>query len=122
MQMIDVKTLKLIKIIDELKELSKNGIKPFSECTEENDGQYVFYDENALNPDETHKICLDTIVCEEHHDVICYYEDYAGDTYSLRDECYIGVVTTEEEPFINIHLKDGHDIIIYDGNWEIITP
>lgn len=121
--MLNIETLKLIKVIDELKELSKAGFKPFSECTEENEGQYVFFDETAVNPDGTSKICLDTMVCEDHHDIICYYEDYAGDMYSLRNECYIGVVTTEEEPFINIHLiEEGYDIVIYDGNWEIIAP
>lgn len=121
--MINIETLKLIKVIEELRELSKSGIKPFSECTEENNGQYVFYDERKTNPDGSYKICLDTLVIDEHHDVICHYESYAGEGHSLRNECYIGVVTTEEEPFINIHLiKEGYDIVIYDNNWEIIAP
>lgn len=120
-ELINIETIKLIKVIEELCELSKAGIKPFSECTEKNDGQYVFYDERKQNPDGSYKICLDTLVIDEHHDVISYYEDYAGYSHPINNDCTIGVVIDEEGSHITIKLRDDNEIYIVDGQWEIIS-
>lgn len=118
--MISIETIKLLKAIEELCELSKAGFKPFSECNEENKGQYIFYDERKVNPDGSFKICLDVLVIEDHHDVISYYEDYAGDYRPISDYCTIGVLIDEEGPYVTIKLEDNNEIYIMEGQWDII--
>ena len=116
--MINIETVKFIKVIEELAKLSKNGIKPFSEATEINKDCFIFYDENKTNIDGSYKICLDMMICEGHHDVISYYENYKGDNNPV-DEFMYGVVIDEDgDTYVNIKLSDDEDIIIENGEWK----
>ena len=116
--MINIQTVKFMKLIEDLKELSRNGIKPFSECTENNKNEYVFYDEKATNSDGTYKICLDICVCKGHHDIISYYEHYKGDRNAV-DEFIYGIALDESgSSYINIKMSASEDIVIENGNWD----
>lgn len=115
--MINIETIKFIKIIEELTKLSKNGIKPFSEATYTNQDLYIFYDENNTNVDGSYKICLDMVLICDHHDVVSYYESYI-DANDPKDQFLYGVVIDEDDnKYVKIKISDYEDIIIENGEW-----
>lgn len=115
--MINIETVRFIKIIEELTKLSKNGIKPFSEATEINRNFYIFYDENNVNVDGSYKICLDMVLIGDHHDVISYYENYIASS-DPKDQFLYGVMIDEDDDkYIKIKISDDEDIIIENGKW-----
>lgn len=117
--MINIKTVKFIKVIEELAKLSKNGIKPFSKATEINQDYFIFYDENETNLDGSYKICLDMMVCEGHHDVISYYENYIGNNNPVGEVIYGVVIDEDGNKYVNIKLSDDdEDIVIENGEWK----
>lgn len=115
--MVNIETVKFIKAVEELAQLSNNGIKPFTEATLENRNDFVFYDKNKKNINGSYKICLDMCLAENHHDVISYYEDYKGISNSINEFIYGVIIDDDGNKYIEIKLNDDEYIIVEDGKW-----
>ena len=109
--MINVDTIKMMKLIEDFTERSKNGIVPFSKITSENQDYYISYDEHVKNAGgRSYKVPAGTCLALEHHDVYCYYGD---------DEDYtMGVVIEEDgQKYVEIKFNNDDIIIIENGEW-----
>ena len=115
-KMINVETIKFIRMLDELAELSAKGIKDFSEATQENTRQMVFYDSESPDEKGQFPIVLDSCVIDDpeciHHDVVSYYDSDSAE-YSVRV-----TIEDDEDPFIVVKLfLSNHEIVVEDGRW-----
>ena len=114
-KMINVETIKFTKMLDELAFLSKNGIVPFDEVTQETRHEKVFYDPSKVDEDGC-SVVLDAVVIDDksiyHHDIISYYDSETLE-YKVR-------VFTDEDSnkYITVRLMLSDElIIIEDGIW-----
>ena len=113
--MLNIETMKFIKKLDRLAELSINGIVPFDEADQTTYHTKVFYD---LRSEEAgkYKVVLDACIVDDpkcyHHDIISYY---GSDTLEYE----VRVITFEdEEPYIEVKLLYSDDIIVIEnGAW-----
>lgn len=113
--MIDFETVRFIKMLDELAELSKNEIIPFSKMTSILKDDHICYDENNKNANGTYKMPLDMCLACDHHDIICYYDDYVE-----SDNFIIGVRIDEYDnsKFVDVVCLDSdYSIVIENGKW-----
>ena len=111
-KMINVETIKFIKMLDELAELSKNDIKEFSEATQDNRYEKIFYDINSEDEDGRYKVVKNLCVDDNHHDIRSYYDsDY--------NEFFVRVEFNQNNtPSIVIFLPESEETIaIEDGKW-----
>lgn len=108
-------TISLWLRIQELTELSKNPILPFSEATSDNLKHHIFYDETRnINNDgdfEAHPVVLNALIDEIHHDIVSTY-------HSAYPSLDISVIITEDssDPYLRIlDLQSGIEVVIEDG-------
>lgn len=115
-KMINVETIKFVRMLDELARLGLNGFAPFEEATQENRNEKIFYDTNDKDGQEGYRIVLDACITDDHHDIISYYD---GDSleYTVR------VMFDEERvPYISVDLLISEDtIVIENGSWYFIS-
>lgn len=108
-KMINVETIKFVKMLDELAERSKNGIEPFENATHDNLWEKVFYDPTAKD-EEGYKVVLDALISDDERDLRAYYEN---SEYAVRVE-----IDELSNISINIKLLLSEDtIIIKNGAW-----
>ena len=118
-KMINVETIKFIKMLDALAELSKNGIEPFEKANESTWRNKIFYDTRKPATEEGYKVVLDACIIDDphcyHHDIISYYD---SDSF----EYTIGVIIDEEgNPYVKVKLLlSGYTIVIAYGDWHIV--
>ena len=118
--MINVETIKFVRMLDELAELGLNGFAPFEEATQENRCEKIFYDAKTMDGQEGYRIVLDACIMEDpecyHHDIISYYD-------SDSPECTVRVMFDEENaPYISVDLLvSGDTIVIENGSWCFIS-
>lgn len=113
--MIEFETVRFIKMLDELAKLSKNEIIPFREMTSIREENHICYDENSQNSNGTYKIPLEMCLICDHHDIICYYDDYVK-----SDDVIIGVSVDEcdNSKFVSVVCLDSdYSIVIQNGEW-----
>lgn len=110
-------TVKFMAMIEELKGLSKNGIKPFCEANSENFGEYVFYDEDSKNDNGLCNIVLSACLAPGHHDAISYYDSFNNTNTS---DYSVGVNVEDADAWIEINCNDGSSVVIQNGNWEFV--
>ena len=117
--MINIETIKFVKMLDELAELTLGGIEEFSKATPENCLGKVFYDENAMDEKGQYRVVRYSLVTDDHHDVICYCD-------SDTDEYTVRVVFPDDgpqfqddnPPFIEVRFAfDKTVIFVEDGEW-----
>lgn len=113
--MINLETIKFVKMLDELATLSQNGIEPFENATEESFRQKVFYDVGELEEKGGYKIVLDACIVDDpqcyHHDIISYYDDHNLE-YKIR------VIIDEDSAYIEVRLLVSEEIIVIEnGKW-----
>ena len=118
-KMINVETIKFIRMLEELAELTLNGIAPFEEATKETHGEKVFYDTKNVDEKGGYRIVLDACIIEDpechHHDIISYY-DSDNLEYTARV-----MFDEEEKPYIAVELLIGEDtIVIENGMWYFV--
>ena len=101
MRKIDMQTIAFMKEIEELKEKSLNGIKPFSEANLDNFENYIFY---IPEDGDRYKIVLNACLQLDHHDAYCYYDNW----YVVRDE---------ENKLYVAYEQDDYIVIIENGKW-----
>lgn len=114
-KMINLETIKFVKMLDELATLSQNGIEPFENATEESFRQKVFYDVGELEEKGGYKIVLDACIVDDpqcyHHDIISYYDDHNLE-YKIR------VIIDEDSAYIEVRLLVSEEIIVIEnGKW-----
>lgn len=114
-KMINLETIKFVKMLDELAALSQNGIEPFKNATEESFRQKVFYDVEALEEKGGYKIVLDACIVDDpqcyHHDIISYYGEHNLE-YNIR------VIIDEDSAYIEVSLLVSEEIIVIEnGKW-----
>ena len=114
-KMINLETIKFVKMLDELAALSQNGIEPFKNATEESFRQKVFYDVGELEEKGGYKIVLDACIVDDpqcyHHDIISYYDDHNLE-YKIR------VIIDEDSAYIEVRLLVSEEIIVIEnGKW-----
>ena len=115
-KMINVETIKFVRMLNELAELTKKGIVPFEEANQENRNDKVFYDSNAIDGEEGYKVVLDACIVDDpqwyHHDIISYY-----DSHSLEYQVRV-IIDEESMPYISVKLIISGDIIVIEnGSW-----
>jgi hypothetical protein len=107
--MINVETIKFVKILDKLARLSKNGIEPFENATEKNFDKKLFYVLRNFENGNEYKVVLDAILLDGDRDVCSYYGE---------DGVYKVKAIIDEGVFIIVDLlESGEQIIIEDGEW-----
>ena len=107
--MINIETIKFVKMLDELAERSKNGIEPFENATRDNLWEKVFYDPTAKD-EEGYKVVFDALISDYESDLRAYYED---SEYAVRVK-----IDEVSNISLNVHLLLSEDtIIIENGVW-----
>jgi len=112
-KMINVETIKFMKMLDELAKHSLGGFESFEKATRDNFETKVFYDQTTLD-EEGYRVVLDACLIEDpyHHDIISYY-DSGSNEYKIR-----AVADENGEMFINIiFLLSEESISLEDGTW-----
>ncbi len=114
--MINIETIKFVRMLDELAELSSEGVKDFSEATQENVKDMVFFDKSSPDEEGRYPIVLDSCVIDDpdciHHDIVSYYDSGTME-YTVRV-----VIEHDEPPFIMVNLALSKEcIVIEDGHW-----
>lgn len=108
-------TISLWLRMQELTELSKNPILPFSKATSDNLKHHIFYDETRnTNNDgdyEAYPVVLDAFLDKFHHDIVSTYRS----AYLSLD---ISVIITEDssDPYLRIlNPQSNIEFVIQDG-------
>ena len=119
-RMLNIETIRFIKMLDELAEKTKKGIFDFKEATEDNRQDRIFYDERCVHDDGSFGVVLDSCVIDDpdciHHDVISYYGN-ESDEYAV---CAI-VDREENDVYILVRLTTSDEqIVIKDGEWYFV--
>ena len=109
---IDIETVRLITLVNELAELSTLGCHPFSTATENTRG--LIYDDTTLI-NGMHPLICDYLINPEHHDIISTYTD----NY-VESNITLGVLyDTEGFAYAAVQSNDGSNlfIVIDSGKW-----
>lgn len=125
--MVNMETVHFISVLNELAKITKTEdgdpyILPFSECTPENQNDYLFYNDRNPMKDEDdvdyaeaptyYDIVLDKCVDQYHHDIISTYSNQF-DGISIRYR----VSHDGNDNWIEVCTGVEYDIIIEDGRW-----
>lgn len=117
-KMINIETIKFIKVLDKLAEMSLNGIEPFENATEETFNNILFYNKKTEEQSEdntTYKLVMDACIVDNemcyHHDIKSYYDT---EEYTVR------VVFQGDAHYIEIRFVYNDELIIIEkGKWYI---
>ena len=117
--MINIETIKFVNMLNELADLSNEGIEPFENATEETYRTKVFYDSRHFEEEEGYKVVLDACILDDpdcnHHDILSYY-----DSGSLEYKIRVKFDEDDEEsgPYICVELLLSEEIIVVEnGRW-----
>lgn len=115
-KMINIETIKFVKMLDELAVCTANGIEPFAEANEETYGLRIHYDERDAGGEEGYRVVADACIIDDpncyHHDIISYW-----DTESLEYQIRV-IIDEEGSPYINVKLLLSEDIVVIEnGKW-----
>lgn len=114
-KMINVETIKFVNMLNELAELSANGIEGFSKATSETIYTKLFYDDISSRENKRYKIVLQALLIDG-HEICSYYDSYTNE-YTIR-----AVVDEGFEPYIIVHLSEsGEEIEIENGSWNFVN-
>lgn len=114
-KMINLETIKFVRMLEEFAELSKNGIETFENATESTCCDKIFYDAETINDDNECLVVWDACIVDDpecyHHDIVSYYEDTLE--YTIRV-----VIDESSAPYVSVKLKVSEEIIVVeDGKW-----
>lgn len=119
-KMINVETIKFVKMLDELAKQTIHGVVEFAEANEENSNDKVFYDKRTVDDEGCYKVVLDKCVIDaperSHHDAISYYGDDTNE-YCL----HVRIDEDEGIPYIEVKLNlSDEEIVIENGHWYFV--
>lgn len=115
--MINLETIKLIRMLEDLAVQTANGIRPFAEMNEANRNDFVFYQE-VEDEEGNYPVVLDAMIIDDpdcyHHDIVSLYD-------SDTDEYTIRVIKDDVEgTYVRVRLAlSFEEIIVEDGRWYI---
>ncbi len=119
-KMINVETIKFLKMLDELVELVENGIEEFGKANEATFGTKIFYDKRTKDSNGNYSIVRDADVLDDedyyHHDVVSYF---GCDT----NEYKVQVAFDEDfnTPYVLVTLiESGEQIVVEDQHWYFV--
>ena len=115
--MVDVKTVKFMKMLEELAERSKNGIEDARQATRENKNTKIFYDSHSRNSNGEKRIVEDL---EIETDADCNVIKYFG--HDLDCEVVLDSILTGEGEVqcVKVILPGDEDIYVEDGEWYFV--
>lgn len=108
-KMLNIETIKFMKMLDDFAQRSDVGIEGFSNATPELYGKVVYFDDVHQDDDRYGRIVLDAVLDECHHDVVSYIED--TEDYTVRAVEDDGIFIVVDFP------KTGDQIVIEHGRW-----
>jgi len=119
-KMINVETIKFLRMLDELVELVVNGIEEFSETTESTYRTKIHYDKKTEDEKGYCNIVLDACIVDDadcyHHDVISYY-GYDSDEYKVQ----VAFDDYDGTPYVLVSLlESGEQIVVDDEHWYFV--
>lgn len=119
-KMINVETIKFLKMLDELVELVENGIEEFGKANEATFGTKIFYDKRTKDSNGNYSIVRDADALDDedyyHHDVVSYF---GCDT----NEYKVQVAFDEDfnTPYVLVTLiESGEQIVVEDQHWYFV--
>lgn len=113
---INIQTVKFMKMLDELAELTNDDFTEFEDLTQEQI-EYecgIIYDKNNRNKNGGYKVVLDLLIDGEHHDIVSYFESYcdcSGYTVSVMED-----EENSDDKWIQVDIDD-ECIVIERGQW-----
>lgn len=120
--MLNIETLKMVCMLNEIAELAKNGIEEFSKALKNSVGTKILYDENSTNSHGYYRVVCSALVDGvAHRDIISYYD-------SIFDECDVGVIFLDDcdendciykKASVIVNVGD-EEIFIENGKWYFI--
>ena len=112
-KMINLETIKFVKMLDELAELAENGIEPFENATHDSFRSKIYYDPCEINGEDGFPIVLDACIDDHiHHDIVSYYGGRSRE-YAIRVRSDV-----EGSLYIQVTLLMSEEIIIIEnGEW-----
>lgn len=110
---INIQTVKFLKMLEELAELTNDEFTEFESLTQEQIEWEcgIIYDKNNTNENGSYKVVLDLLITEEHHDIISYFDSYCD-----CDEYTVGVMEDEDGMYIQVDIGE-ESIIVEKGVW-----
>lgn len=111
-KMINVETIKFVKMLDELAARTANGIEPFAEINEERRDVRIHYNELDAGGEEGYRVVCDSCIIDGHHDIISYW-DSGSIEYQIR-----AIIDAKYGAHINVKLLLSEDLIVIEnGKW-----
>ena len=115
-RMINVETIKFVKMLDELAACTENGIEPFANANEETYRTKIYYDENDIASEEGCRVVCDACIIDNpecyHHDIISYWDSESRE-YKIRV-----IIDEDNVPFVSVKLMYSDEIIVIEnGVW-----
>ena len=118
-KMINIETIKFVRLLNELAEMSSNGIETFEKANQDNYREKIFYDEKSNDGRNGYRVVADACLVDDpkcyHHDIISYFDD-------ISNEYDIKVIIDEDGiPYVNIaFIKSEEEIVIENGVWYFV--
>ncbi len=110
--MINIETLELFFMTDELQQLLIEGVDDFTEATSQNFGSKLFYDSSSQGEDNQYKIVRDAMLIE---DPECYHHDIISCYGSESEEYNVFLVLDDSlDPYIIVDLFLAEKLIIIE--------
>ena len=114
--MINVETIKFVKMLEEFAEASAYGIEPFAKATEESYGIKIHYDDRIIEGEEGYKVVADACIVDDpecyHHDIISYWDEDSLE-YKIRV-----IIDETGIPYLNVKLLlSDEEIVVENGKW-----
>ena len=113
-KMINVETIKFLRMLDELVELVANGIEEFGETTESTYRTKIHYDKKTADETGNCNIVLDACIVDDadcyHHDVIGYYGDDSNE-YKVQ----VAFDVDDGTPYVLVSLFESDEQIVVDA-------
>ena len=110
--MINIETLELYFMTDELQQLLVEGVDDFADATSQSFRSKLFYDSSSQGEDNQYKIVRDAMLIEdsgcEHHDIISYYGS-ESEEYNV-----FLVLDDSSDPYIIVDLFLAEKLIIIE--------
>lgn len=117
--MINIETLELLFLTDELQQLLIEGVDDFAEATSQNFKTKLFYDSSSQEEDNQYNIVRDAMLIE---DPECYHHDIIS-CYGSESEEYNVFLVLEDplDPYIIVDLFQAEKLIIIEKGRKYMT-
>ena len=110
-RMINVETIKFVKMLDDLVKKLKNGVIPFGNIPEGSCLDAIYYDEKSPDKNGCYRLVLQSCFDVDQYDIVSYYD---SDTYDYT----VRLNLEFEDPCIEVRLVGSDELIVVsDDSW-----